>query len=95
MSSNHVRLSVLGLGISLGIVWAVAMLITGIGATYFDYGNQFVEMFGSIYMGYEASLVGSLIGCAWGFVDAFVGGVIIALVYNGVTCCLSGCCKKN
>ena len=95
MGNNHVRLSVLGLGISLGLVWAITLLILAAGSACLGIGDEFVKLLGSLYVGYDASLLGSLIGFAWGFVDAFVGGVLIALVYNGVTCCLSRRCKKD
>ena len=37
---------------------------------------------GTVYLGYNISPLGSLIGLAWGFVDGLIFGALIALVYN-------------
>jgi hypothetical protein len=39
-------------------------------------------MIGKIYIGYNISAAGSLIGLIWGFVDALIGGAIFAWLYN-------------
>jgi len=33
-------------------------------------------------VGYSATIVGILIGAVWGFIDAFIGGVVLAWLYN-------------
>lgn len=48
----------------------------------FGWGSGFVEVMSSMYIGYEASLVGGLIGAAWGFVDGAIAGLLISLLYN-------------
>lgn len=85
------KLSPMALGLSLGVMWGLSVLIMGLVAFYFMFGTPFVTAMGVVYIGYEPSIVGSLIGGAIGFVDAFIGGVIIAWLYN----CFSGCCNKN
>ena len=35
-----------------------------------------------IYLGYEISPLGSVIGLAWGFVDGLIAGAIFAWLYN-------------
>jgi hypothetical protein len=49
MSNN--RMSPLGLGLSLGIVWGVSLFLMGLVAFYFAYGQSFVTAIGSIYFG--------------------------------------------
>jgi len=39
-------------------------------------------MISSLYIGYAATLLGSIIGAIWAFVDGFIGGVIVAWLYN-------------
>lgn len=84
------RLSPLAFGLSLGVVWGASVVIMGLLAHYFAYGTAFVTAVGVVYVGYEPSIMGSLIGGLFGFIDALVGGVIIAWLYN----VFSGCCGK-
>jgi hypothetical protein len=77
------KLSVKGLSISLGIAWAAAVLFIG-WVAIFGWGTKCVEVLSSLYIGYAPTLLGGIIGAAWGFVDGAIGGLIIALVYNAI-----------
>ena len=79
---NKQSLNVLALGLSLGILWALGVLSLGIVASMCGYGHQLVALLGDIYLGYQPTLVGSLIGAIWAFIDFFIFGVFIALLYN-------------
>jgi len=76
------KLDVKALGLTLGIIWSAALLIMGIAAMFFSYGNGLVRAMGSIYIGYQATILGSLIGAIWGFFDAGICGLLIAWLYN-------------
>ena len=76
------KLDVKALGLALGIVWGGCTLILGITAMFFDYGTGLVRALSSLYLGYEATLTGSVIGGIWGFFDMGIGGVLIAWLYN-------------
>ncbi len=78
------KLDVKALGLTLGIVWGAAMFIMGVMAMFFNYGDGFVKALGSLYIGYKATALGSLIGAVWGFIDAGICGVIIAWLYNSL-----------
>jgi hypothetical protein len=69
-------------GLALGIILGLAMLIIGISATYANYGANIVALCSSIYIGYDITLVGSIVGGIWGFLDGLVGGFIFAWLYN-------------
>lgn len=73
----------LALGIAIGVLWAAAVFLLGI-AAMFDWGTLLVEAFGSLYVGYGASIIGAIIGAIWAFVDGFIAGAIIAWIYNAV-----------
>lgn len=75
------RCQPLALGIAIGVLWAAYVLILGIMAM-FDWGNAAVESLASLYLGYEASIVGAVIGGIWAFVDGFIAGLVIAWIYN-------------
>ena len=76
------KLDVKALGLALGILWGACTFILGLLAIFFGWGNGLVDAMSSFYIGYKATFLGSLIGAAWGFVDAGIGGVLIAWLYN-------------
>lgn len=79
---NNCRLSPLALGLSLGVFWAVCLLIMGLLASYAAYGGDFVSGMASVYWGYEPTVLGSIIGAAYGFIDGLISGAIVAWLYN-------------
>ncbi|MDD5618766.1 MAG: bacteriophage holin [Candidatus Omnitrophica bacterium] len=76
------KLNAKALGLSLGIVWSAGVFIMGVASMAFNWGTKFVEIFSSMYIGYNSTLTGSVIGAVWGFVDAGIGGVLVAWLYN-------------
>ena len=76
------KLDAKALGLTLGIVWGMAMLLLGLIAMFSNRGTAWIELMSSLYIGYKATLLGSIIGGAWGFVDACIGGIIVAWLYN-------------
>jgi hypothetical protein len=81
------KLSPVALGLSLGLVWGVSIFVMGLLAHFFAYGTAFVTSMGVMYVGYEPSIIGSLIGGTMGFIDGFIGGAVIAWLYNVFLCC--------
>lgn len=75
------KLNVKAFALACGILWAVCAFILGLLAMN-GYAEAFVTLIGSGYLGYEASMPGALIGAAWGFFDAFIGGWVFAWLYN-------------
>ena len=73
----------LALGVAIGATWSL-----GIGAlaimAMFGWGALVIEPIASVYVGYDASIIGAVIGVAWAFVDGFVAGLVIAWIYNAV-----------
>ncbi len=84
-------LNPIAFGLSLAIVWALGVFLMGMLAYFTDYGSGFVTGLGSLYLGYEANVIGSLMGALWAFVDLFVCGFLIAYIYNKISSC---CCNK-
>lgn len=85
------KLKVCAFGIACGTTWALGLLLLSWIAIFTDHwGMWFIRMFGNVYVGYDASFLGGLIGFVWAFVDAFIGGVVLAYVYNFVN---QKCCK--
>jgi hypothetical protein len=69
------------LGVAIGVLWAACVFFLGITAM-FDWGGGIVDVLGSLYIGYTASVLGAIIGAIWAFVDGLVGGVLVAWLYN-------------
>lgn len=84
------KLDVKAMAFAMGIMWALSILITGVAAMY-GWGGMFVEVMSSIYKGYTASVKGALIGAGWAFADGFIGGAVLAFLYNKC----AGCCRKE
>ena len=76
------KLDVKAFGLTLGIVWGAAMFLAGVASMLSNWGQAFVELFSSLYVGYKATVPGSIIGAAWGFIDAGIGGIVVAWLYN-------------
>jgi len=76
------RLNVKAFALACGIIWALGMLFLTWWIIAFGGATQEKFGIGRIYLGYNISPVGSLIGMVWGFVDAFIGGAIFAWLYN-------------
>jgi len=79
------KLKPFALGLSLGIVWGGALLITTWLSYFTGYGKLFLEVLAcSIYPGYSISPIGSIIGFLYGFIDLLILGTIVGWVYNKI-----------
>lgn len=88
MSGSQGKLCAGKFGFAFGLIWGLGIFLLGIAGTYCAFGLPFIHLWGSIYHGYTATLLGSVYGGLWGFVDFFIFGWLVALVYN--------CgCKRN
>jgi len=67
----------LALGMSIGS-WALILGVLSI----FGIGVGVVESLSTFYIGYDSTLVGSVAGSLWGLVYGFLGGVLVAWLYN-------------
>ena len=73
--------SIIGLALGIGIPWGFTMVLVG-WTSMFGWGNAFLSTMASIYIGYEPSFIGGIIGGIWGFGDGFIGGALVAFFYN-------------
>ena len=89
--TSKCKICPVSLGLSLGVFWGVSIFLMGLLAHFYMYGRPFVAAVGQLYIGYDPSIVGSLLGGFIGFVDAFVMGYIIAWLYNLYSSCGKDC----
>ncbi len=69
------------LGLTLGILGSAYVFLMGILA-YFHIGRPIVDILGSLYIGYEATILGSLIGAVWAFIDCYIAGTAGEWLYK-------------
>jgi len=69
-------------GLAAGVLWGAGVFILGLMAATIGFAMPMVAGLGSGYVGYNATVGGSIIGGIWGFVDAGIGGWIFAWLYN-------------
>ncbi len=97
MKDNCVKLNSIALGLSMGLVYAIALFLMGLLATYYDHGYDLVELMASFYPGYDVGFIPSLIGALWGFFDGVIMGFLLGYFYNVINkcCCLCVCKGKG
>ena len=76
------KLDVKAFGLALGILWAAAYTILAVLTMVNGYGVDIVTWMSKYYVGSGATPVGIVVGAVWSFVDAGVGGAILAWLYN-------------
>lgn len=86
MSHHHAPLRATSFGFALGVTWAIGLLVLGWAGWLSGWGRPMIEIIGTVYLGYKATFLGTIIGAVWGFVDLFVAGIIIAAIYNACVC---------
>ncbi len=69
-------------GLTAGIIWGLMLLVTTLISVSTGYFTVFLNIFVSIYPGYNISPLGSIIGLIYGFLDACIGFYIFARIYN-------------
>jgi len=75
------RINVKVFGLALGIVWAAVIFLLGFAAS-FDYGIELVNSISKLFISYDNTFFGSLIGAVWAFAYGFLVGAGFAWVYN-------------
>ena len=88
------KLDIKAFAISCGLLWGVSLFILTWWIIAFEGATGEVTMIGMLYRGYTISPVGSMVGVAWGLVDGFFGGLILAWLYNALVGKLE-CGKKQ
>jgi hypothetical protein len=82
MAKKYAKLKPSALGLTLGLIFGIALwLMTLVSVSTGIWQNQLSLIVG-FYPGYAITLAGSFFGLILGFVDGFIGGLIIAWLYN-------------
>lgn len=93
------KLGIFSFAVASGITWALGVFFLGIIAMKYELGGPVVTLLGSMYKGFEPTVVGAAWGGLWALLDGFIGGAVLAFLYNlCIRCCRSCCtmcCKKK
>ena len=79
------KLSVKGLTLAGGIMWALGILVVGIlNIISPEYGGEFLKLMASVYPGYKASgeIVDVIVGTLYALLDGAIAGFVFGLLYN-------------
>ena len=81
------KLSVKGLMVAAGIVWALTFFVIAYANLQWPpYGKAFLDLMVSIYPGYKTAvgLQGALVGAGYALVHGAIAGMIFGWFYNAV-----------
>src|ERR1700739_2475087 len=73
------------LALASAVVWGFVMLAVGVtNLIAAHYGQQFLQAMSSVYPGYHdnRSIAEVIVGTVYGLCDGFIGGAVIAWLYN-------------
>ena len=78
------RLDPIALGIACAATWGGGLFLLTWWVIAFDGSGVDPGLLGHLYRGYDITPTGSLYGLLWGVGDGFIGGALLAWVYNRV-----------
>jgi hypothetical protein len=67
--------------LAFGTVWGLGQLIIGWFAAS-GWGYEYIDVMSSLYLGYDATFFGGIIGGIWGFVVGAIVGGAFAYLYD-------------
>jgi hypothetical protein len=76
------RLNTRAFALACGVVWGSAILLATVWLVAFGFHGQLMQQLDHFYFGYSVSWLGAVIGGIWGFCDGFIGGWVLAWLYN-------------
>lgn len=76
------KLNTRAFALTCAILWAAGILLLTWWIIVLEGATGETTLIGRVYIGYNISAVGSLIGAIWAFFDALIGGFIFAWLYN-------------
>ena len=100
VDSHIATLKPCAMGMSLGVLSGLSLFVMAMIAGNFEWGGHFISTMSSVYVGYNATLIGAIIGFGWGFLDGVICGGLFAMLYNffcgcrSCSCILCKCCSK-
>ena len=82
MQLNATQLNATRFAMAAGVVLGLALLVLTLAAAWRGIGSNLSHL-SAIYIGYDVSYLGSVIGLIYGFITGAIAGFLFAVVYNG------------
>ena len=76
------RLKPTALGLACGLLWGLSIFLLTLFILAHGETMVLTSKLGRVYLGYTVSIPGAFIGLVYGFVHAFIGGWLLAVLYN-------------
>ena len=76
------KLNIKAFAITFSLYWGLGLFFLTWWMIMFGGATQETTFIGKIYIGYNISPLGSVIGLIWALIDGFIGGLIFAWLYN-------------
>lgn len=72
------------LGLACGFLWGFCMLFLYVTSTLWGYGQEWVDLMNTVYLADNVTNAGLqvVIGTGMAFLDGFIGGALLAWLYN-------------
>ena len=70
------------LGFAGGILWGITVFIMTVISIYTGYATEFLNILSGVYIGYTITWWGSVLALIYGFIDGFIGFLLLAWLYN-------------
>lgn len=78
------KLDIKSFSLTCGIVAAIGLLVLNGWIKAFDSPAGAPVFLAHVYRGYSLTLVGSLIGAVWAFIDGVISGAVFAWLYDAI-----------
>jgi hypothetical protein len=66
----------------LGILGAFYTILLALMSRLFGMGTPLVHIMRSLYLGYDTTFLGIVIGALWGFIDLYILGLLFEWLYH-------------
>lgn len=76
------KLNIKSFALAFGVIWGANWFIVAWWMMAFDGITHEPTFLGQMYRGFNLSPLGSLVALGYGFIDGFMLGLLIALLYN-------------
>ena len=76
------KINIKAFSLTCGLFMGIGLFLITWWIILFEGASGTPTLIGRVYLGYNISPIGSIIGLAWAFFDGIIGGAIFAWLYN-------------
>jgi len=76
------KFNIKAFALTCGLFWGIALFCITWWVILWEGSSTEVTFIGRVYLGYDVTPLGSVIGLLWGFIDGLIVGAIFSWAYN-------------